>query len=167
MKTIIVILVVLGLGWLVLHKTDKTIQTTTPNEHQEIPSGQTTTNTDPDGPDYQPNKQNTSSDASLSVPPIAVKTRVEKSFTITGSNFAFAPKQIAVKKGDTVKITFINNDGFHDLHIDEFNIATKQIKAGAQETTTFVADKTGSFQYYCSVGTHRAMGMWGTLTVTE
>jgi cytochrome c oxidase subunit 2 len=88
-----------------------------------------------------------------------------KEFTVDGSNFKFTPSIMEVNKGDTVKITFKNKDGFHDLKIDEFNVATKQIKGGAEETVTFVADKSGSFVYYCSVGAHRANGMWGTLTV--
>ena len=33
------------------------------------------------------------------------------------------------------------------------------------DSVTVVSDKTGSFEYYCSVGTHRQMGMKGTLTV--
>ena len=88
-----------------------------------------------------------------------------KEFTVTGSNFAFAPATISVKKGDTVKITFVNSGGTHDLKIDEFNAATAKLAAGKQETVTFVADKAGTFEYYCSVGSHRAMGMKGTLTV--
>lgn len=88
-------------------------------------------------------------------------------FTVTGTNFAFAPSAMTVKKGDTVVITFKNGDGFHDFVIDELNVRTAQIQDGAQETVTFVADKAGTFEYYCSVGQHRAMGMKGTLTVTE
>ena len=88
-----------------------------------------------------------------------------KEFTVTGSNFAFAPATLSVKKGDTVKITFVNSGGTHDLKIDEFNAATAKIGAGKQATITFIADKAGSFEYYCSVGSHRAMGMKGTLTV--
>jgi plastocyanin len=72
---------------------------------------------------------------------------------------------MSVKKGDTVKITFKNTGGFHDLKIDEFKVATKQLQGGASEVVTFVADKAGTFEYYCSVGNHRAMGMKGTLTV--
>ncbi|MDQ5952387.1 MAG: plastocyanin, partial [Patescibacteria group bacterium] len=72
-----------------------------------------------------------------------------------------------VQKGDTVRIIFKNEDGFHDLKIDEFNVATKQIQGGAEETVEFVADKAGTFEYYCSVGKHRDMGMKGTITVTE
>jgi len=97
----------------------------------------------------------------------ATTAKAVRSFTILGSNYAFAPKQLLAKKGDTVTITFQNQSGFHDLHIDAFNVATKQIAAGKSETVTFVATKSGTFEYYCSVGNHRAMGMVGTLTVTE
>lgn len=90
-----------------------------------------------------------------------------KEFVVSGDNFTFAPKVLSVKKGDTVKIVFKNTGGFHDLKIDEFNVATPQIQGGAEASIEFVADKAGSFQYYCSVGKHRSMGMWGTLTVTE
>ncbi len=94
-----------------------------------------------------------------------VQTGTVKEFTVTGTNFAFAPSAITVNKGDTVKITFKNASGFHDFKIDAFNVATKQIPGGQEQTVQFVATKTGSFEYYCSVGKHRAMGMKGTLTV--
>jgi plastocyanin len=89
-----------------------------------------------------------------------------KEFTVDGKNFAFSPALVTVKKGDTVRIKFVNSQGFHDFVIDEFKVATPQIKEG-EAVVEFVADKAGSFEYYCSVGSHRAMGMKGTLTVTE
>jgi nitrite reductase (NO-forming) len=98
-------------------------------------------------------------------PAPVVPTTAVKEFTVIGSNFTFTPNTIEVKPGDTVKITFQSATGFHDLTLDEFAVATKQLKAGESETVQFVADKTGSFEYYCSVGNHRAMGMKGTLTV--
>jgi plastocyanin len=70
-----------------------------------------------------------------------------------------------VKKGDTVTITFKNSVGFHDWKLDEFKAATAKLAAGKEETVTFVADKTGTFEYYCSVGQHRANGMVGNLIV--
>jgi len=88
-----------------------------------------------------------------------------KEFTISGKNFSFAPSAITVNKGDKVKITFQSSAGFHDFVIDEFGAATKQLTSPAEETIEFIADKTGTFEYYCSVGSHRAMGMKGTLTV--
>ncbi|MES2134929.1 MAG: cupredoxin domain-containing protein [Patescibacteria group bacterium] len=90
-----------------------------------------------------------------------------KEFTITGSNFSFAPVAISARAGDRVKITFVNSGGMHDFKIDEFNVATSKIGGGESAVVEFVADKVGSFEYYCSVGSHRSMGMWGTLVVTE
>ena len=37
-----------------------------------------------------------------------------KEFTLTAGNFKFSLNEIKVKKGDTVKITLINDEGFHD-----------------------------------------------------
>lgn len=88
-----------------------------------------------------------------------------KEFTVTGSNFAFDPATMTVQKGDKVRVVFKNADGFHDFRIDELGVATKKIKGGAEEAVEFTADKAGTFEYYCSVGSHRAMGMNGTLIV--
>ena len=88
-----------------------------------------------------------------------------KEFTVTAKNFSFSPSTMTVNKGDAVKITVKNEGGFHDLTLDAFNVETKQLQSGQQETIEFTADKAGTFEYYCSVGNHRAMGMKGTLTV--
>ena len=70
-----------------------------------------------------------------------------------------------VKIGDTVRVNFRNAGAMpHDFVIDEFNVRTKQIPVG-EETIEFVADKTGSFEFYCSVGNHRELGMKGTLMI--
>lgn len=90
-----------------------------------------------------------------------------KQFTVNGANFSFTPSTISVKKGDTVVIHFVNTGGFHDFKIDDFTVATPRINGGQTADITFVASKVGSFEYYCSVGSHRAMGMKGTLTVTQ
>lgn len=86
-------------------------------------------------------------------------------FEVHASNFKFSPTEIKVKKGDTVTIKFMNDAGKHDWVVDEFKAATKILDAGQNDTITFVADKTGTFEYYCSVGTHRQMGMVGKLIV--
>ncbi len=91
-------------------------------------------------------------------------TIVEKS--VTGSSFKFEPSSITVNKGDKVKIRFVSADVGHNFVIDGYG-QTKVVSSGATaETVEFTADKTGSFEYYCSVGTHKALGMKGTLTVT-
>lgn len=70
--------------------------------------------------------------------------------------------------GDTVRITLINGDPvLHNLHIDEFGVATSDlVELNQQETIEFVADRPGDFVYYCAVAGHRQIGMFGTLTVT-
>ncbi len=97
----------------------------------------------------------------------ALPTGPVKEFTVTGSNYAFAPATLSVQKGDHVKITFVNSGGMHDFVIDGFNVRTKTVQSGAQDVVEFDATQSGTFEYYCSVGNHRAMGMKGTLTVTE
>ena len=96
---------------------------------------------------------------------MAKPDQILKEFTVKGSNFAFAPNSLRVAKGDRVRLTFVNENGTHDWKLDEFNAATNIIKGGNSETIEFTADKTGTFEFYCSVGSHRAMGMKGTLIV--
>lgn len=87
---------------------------------------------------------------------------------VVGIDFEYDIKQIKVKKGDTVTINFKSNQGFHDWAIDEFRAFTKRVNEGEGITSvTFIADKVGTFQYYCSVMNHRQMGMLGYLIVEE
>lgn len=95
------------------------------------------------------------------------ETAPAKEFTVTGKNFSFSPATLTVKKGDLVKITFENTQGFHNFVINEFNVVTSQKQSPNTQTVEFTVDKIGSFEYYCSVGEHRAMGMKGMLVVTE
>jgi nitrite reductase (NO-forming) len=97
--------------------------------------------------------------------PVTENFIADKTVDIKGLNYAFDVKEIKVKLNDKVKINFTNTEGFHDFKIDEYNVATKQIKAGETESVEFVADKAGTFEYYCSVGQHRANGMFGKIIV--
>lgn len=120
---------------------------------------------DMDDMDHTASTSTSTSTATTSTPATGTQNGNVKEFTVTGKNFSFAPAAMTVNKGDRVRITFVNDSGTHDLVIDEFNVRTKVIQGGAKETIEFVADKTGSFEYYCSIGQHRQMGMKGTLTV--
>ena len=84
---------------------------------------------------------------------------------LSGRNFAFSGDTITVKQGDTIRIDFISEEGFHDWVVDEFDAATERVSAGETTSVEFVADQVGAFEYYCSVGNHRAQGMVGTLIV--
>ena len=107
----------------------------------------------------------TSPSVSPTKTPTPTSVSIIKTFTVVGKPFSFTPSQITVNKGDTVKIIFKSESGTHDWKIDEFNAKTNIIQAGKEETIQFVADKTGTFEYYCSIGTHRQMGMKGNLIV--
>ena len=86
-------------------------------------------------------------------------------FTLEAGSFYYKPNVIKVKQGDTVRVTIDSVDMMHDFVIDEFNAKTKIVRSGESGTVEFIADKAGSFEFYCSVGNHRAQGMAGTLTV--
>ncbi len=89
-----------------------------------------------------------------------------KTFDVSGTNFAFSMDSISVHEGDTVTINFESTEGFHDRVLDEFDAATAQVRAGDGVTSvTFVADMPWTFEYYCSVGSHRAQGMVGNLII--
>ena len=96
-------------------------------------------------------------------PPAAVGK--SKEISITASNFKFSQTKLSIKKGESVKIIFKNTEGMHDFVIDELDVRTKVLKEGEEETLEFVAEETGNFEFYCSVGEHRQQGMVGTLTV--
>lgn len=105
-------------------------------------------------------------DSSMPVPGSAVEeTQVVKEFSVDAAPFSFSPATMTVNKGDKVEITVKNINGTHNFKIDEFNVTTRMLKTGETQTISFVADKTGTFEYYCSVGNHRAMGMVGNLIV--
>lgn len=87
-----------------------------------------------------------------------------KEFTIGESNFKLNPSTIRVNKGDTVKITVVNEGGTHNLFVEDYNERT-DIVSGGSRVLEFVADKTGTFDMWCEVGGHRGLGMEGQLIV--
>lgn len=88
-----------------------------------------------------------------------------REFVVNGKDYKFDPTEIKVNRGDTVRIVFNSQDMMHDWVVDEFGARTKVLTAGKEETIEFVADKSGTFEYYCSVSDHRAKGMVGKLIV--
>lgn len=93
-------------------------------------------------------------------------------FTLTGGNYYFEMDSernpdLVVSEGDLVRIEFTSEEGFHDWVVDEFDAATDKVRSGEDGMVyvEFVADQKGTFEYYCSVGSHRANGMKGMLVV--
>lgn len=80
-------------------------------------------------------------------------------------SFYYSIKEIRAKKGDKITIVMTSKDAMHDFTIDEMNVKSPTVKAGETATIEFTADKTGIFEYYCSVGQHKKMGQVGKLVV--
>lgn len=80
-------------------------------------------------------------------------------------SFYYNPKEIRVKKGQTVKINLKAMDMMHNFNIDVLGIKSPTVNAGETTTIEIVANKVGEFEYYCSVGQHRQLGQVGTLIV--
>jgi plastocyanin len=89
-----------------------------------------------------------------------------KEFVVTGEDYSFSETEITVNEGDMVRIIFVNGGAMpHDWVLDEFGAATEILQAGEEEVIEFIAGDPGTYEYYCSVGNHRELGMVGTLTV--
>ena len=72
---------------------------------------------------------------------------------------------IVVQQGDFVRIEFTSVDGNHDVVIDELGVASEVVSDDQSTYVEFIADQVGEFEYYCSVGSHREQGMYGTFIV--
>ena len=81
--------------------------------------------------------------------------------------FAFAPSNLTVSAGQTVRLT-LNNKGAidHDLTVRGLDATTGLVATGASKVLTFTPTVAGSYEYYCAVPGHEAAGMKGTLTVS-
>jgi len=83
--------------------------------------------------------------------------------SMEAANFSFTPNVINASPGDRVSVTFTKNAGFHTFVIDEIGV---EFAITEGEVLNFTApSEPGSYPFYCSIGSHRSMGMEGTLIV--
>lgn len=88
-----------------------------------------------------------------------------KTITVEAGSFYYKPAVMTVKKGETVKIVMTSKDMMHDFNIDELGVKLPITKSGESNSVEFTPTKTGTFEYYCSVGQHRKNGQVGKITV--
>jgi len=76
---------------------------------------------------------------------------------------------LSAPEGTIVQIKLINGDGLiHDIVVPEFGAESERLNTqGAVATIVFMAGKNGTFEYYCSLPGHKAMGMVGRFIVGE
>ena len=91
------------------------------------------------------------------------------SYSLDMTNFAFTPNTITAKPGQNVKVAIESIEGNHDFVIDELDVSTLVVSTGNRTEVSFQvpSDITPgtSYEFYCSVGSHRALGMVGTFIV--
>lgn len=96
----------------------------------------------------------------------SASSKTEREIAVSGSEYAFEPRSVSVKKDETIRIIFTNTGGLaHNLVIDELGISTKTVSGGGKDELVFTAGKDGTYSFYCSIGNHREQGMEGTISI--
>ncbi len=75
--------------------------------------------------------------------------------TNSRTNATFDSPTIFLKYGELVSVHLINEDAatrsLHNLNIDAFNVHTRNLGYFESQSITFIANKIGTFIYYCSI----------------
>lgn len=87
----------------------------------------------------------------VTIEPNTNESKIEtKTFDISMSRFAFTPSVLNVNVGDTVVINATAKDTTHGISIPEFKV-NLVVPKGTTQTSSFVADKAGTYTFRCSV----------------
>lgn len=98
----------------------------------------------------------------------------QNSYTINSGNYYYTPQLLTINIGDTVH--WINDGGFHNVNFDvntlsgaSFNNPVSFVSTPTNDVAmyTYVFTVAGSYDYDCSVGSHAANGMVGTIIVNS
>lgn len=86
---------------------------------------------------------------------IIVKDNVEltgetKEFDIIATNWEFTPPLIEVNKGDKVELHMTSSEGTHGIAFLEFGVS-ETLRVGEDVHAEFIADKSGTFNFFCTV----------------
>lgn len=82
---------------------------------------------------------------------VEVKSSGEvKEFDMIAKQWEFTPNTIEVNQGDTIKLHIKSTDVTHGFKLLEFGV-DESLKPGKTVDVEFIADKTGTFTFACSV----------------
>ncbi len=108
---------------------------------------------------------------------------IDGELTVIASEWGFSPEGIVLQQGEEVRLTFQNDGGIiHNLKINNIEIDLIEDMSGAGfsaddgellvgaeseeiSTITFVPLEPGEYTFFCSIGSHRQLGMEGRLIV--
>lgn len=89
-------------------------------------------------------------------------------FTIEMENYKFSPNVIEANAGDILSVRVRSKQGTHDFVIDDLNTRTDRLDTGVVQLIEIEIpeDAQGkTYEFYCSVGNHKQLGMTGTLKI--
>jgi Cu+-exporting ATPase len=86
--------------------------------------------------------------------------------TVVARDVAFDPAEIRIRGGETVVVTFQNEDPiFHDWKVEGVANVDAAARPGQTTTLRFSIDGAGEYEYLCTVPGHAEAGMVGRLVV--
>ena len=95
--------------------------------------------------------------------------------TVLAGSYYYSPQTLTVTAGET--IAFLNEAGFHDVNgmtsstgatwsnPESFSLGSNSGSAGGVCMGTITLNTPGTYNYDCSIGSHAALGMVGTIIV--
>lgn len=91
----------------------------------------------------------------------------DQTVAVTVSREGFQPRDISVRKGETVRLAIKTADGEHCFAVDDLRVE-KRVLPGRTTTVDVTPDKAGTFPFYCCLESGAAADKQrGRLTVTE
>jgi uncharacterized cupredoxin-like copper-binding protein len=116
-------------------------------------------------------------------PPPTPASPVGGALDVRAFEWGFDPEAIVLERGEAVTITLRNEgDIIHNLQIEGLEASgVRSESTGGQEagegellvwaddgdvgTLTFTPESAGSYEFYCTIGNHRQLGMEGEIEV--
>jgi len=91
----------------------------------------------------------------------------DQAVTVVVSRDGFQPREISVRKGETVRLAIKTADGEHCFALDDLRVE-KRVLPGRTTTVDLTPDKAGSFPFHCCLESGAAADKQrGRLIVTE
>ncbi len=81
----------------------------------------------------------------------SVATGPVKDVTISVFNFGFNQEPVTIQKGDQVRLHITSTEGTHGIRIPDLGLSTTKLAPGEEQVLEFVANESGTFNYYCNV----------------
>lgn len=150
-KKIIIVLVGIlitmeGVAWMVFQKTETDLPeiseavTPSPSREPSLPEREVA----------PPEEQLAASQGTFPLPTVeVVNGRAERTIHMGVRQYAWEPAMLTVKKGELVRLIVHNADVMHGLVIPELGVMNVDIPPDGA-VIEFVADKLGTFEFFCS-----------------